>query len=99
MAVDGTYKVTMQSPRGPQEATLTVTSSGGALSGTWAGQMGSQPISEGSVDGDSAKWTVKIQSPMGELALAFAGNVSGDKIDGTVQFGAFGSGTFAGSRA
>jgi hypothetical protein len=99
LAVDGTYKVTMQSPRGPQDATLILAASGGALSGSWAGQLGSQPIGDGSVDGESAKWTVKLQTPMGEIALAFDGKVNGDKIDGTVQFGAFGSGTFAGSRA
>lgn len=89
----------MQSPRGPQDATLTLAASGGALSGSWGGQMGSSAISDGTVDGDSAKWTVKLSTPMGEIALGFDGKVAGDKIEGTVQFGAFGSGTFSGSRS
>jgi hypothetical protein len=33
------------------------------------------------------------------MTLGFKGAVDGDNISGTVQFGAFGSGTFNGARA
>jgi hypothetical protein len=36
---------------------------------------------------------------MGPMKLDFAGKVDGDKIGGSVQFGAFGSGTWEGTRA
>ena len=37
--------------------------------------------------------------PMGQLELKFTGTVDGDSISGNVQFGAFGSGTFSGTKA
>jgi hypothetical protein len=36
---------------------------------------------------------------MGAMTLSFKGKVEGDNINGDVQFGSFGSGTFTGTRA
>lgn len=99
MAIDGVWNVQMQTPRGTNPATLTLASSGAQLSGTWAGPMGSQQFTDGSVDGSKVSWTVKMQGPMGEINLAFAGQVTDNAIQGTVQLGNFGSGSFSGTRA
>ncbi len=99
MAVDGKWNVTINSPMGSRPATLELVSAGSALSGSWSGQQGAQEFSGGKVDGDNIEWTVNMSGPMGAMALVFAGAVSGDSISGTVQFGSFGSGTFAGTRA
>jgi hypothetical protein len=89
----------MQTPRGTNPATLTLASSGPELSGTWAAQMGTQQFSGGAVDGSKVSWNVKMQGPMGEINLAFAGQVDENAIQGTVQLGNFGSGSFSGTRA
>ena len=99
MAVDGTWNIQMQTPRGTNPATLTLAASGAELSGSWAGQMGTQQFSGGSVDGGKVSWNITVQGPMGEMKLAFAGQVDGSAIQGTVQLGSFGSGSFSGTRA
>ncbi len=99
MAIDGVWNVQMQTPRGTNPATLTFATSGAELSGSWASQMGSQQFSGGSVDGGKVNWSVKMQGPMGEINLVFAGQVEENAIQGTVQLGNFGSGSFSGTRA
>ena len=49
MAVDGNWNITMSTPMGERKATLTVTSAGGALTGTQgadgnSGEMGIGPM-------------------------------------------------------
>ena len=99
MAVSGTWNVTMNTPMGSRDATLELTASDSDLSGRWSGQQGSTDFSGGKAAGDHAEWTVHVQGPMGAMDLGFAGDVNGDSISGTVQFGAFGSGTFSGTKA
>ncbi len=98
MAVDGTYNITLGTPMGERPGTLTLNTDGAALSGKFDGQQGAQEFDGGSAEGDAVKWSVTINGPMGEMKLDFDGKVDGDDIDGTVQFGAFGSGTIKGSK-
>jgi hypothetical protein len=99
MSVDGTWKITMNTPMGSRDVTVTLDSSGGGLGGQIEGAQGSQALTNGTVDGDSATWDVEMAGPMGAMTLSYAGVVEGDAIKGTVQFGAFGSGDFSGARA
>lgn len=99
MSVDGTWKVTMNTPMGARDVTLKLDSSGDGLGGQIEGAQGSQAITNGTVSGDSATWDVEMNGPMGAMTLSYAGAVEGDTIKGTVQFGAFGSGDFSGTRA
>jgi len=98
MAIDGKWNITMQSPMGAREATAEFTAAGSELSGSFGGAAGTVPLG-GTVDGDKASWAAKVPSPMGEMELKFDGNVDGDALTGNVAFGAFGSGTFTGTRA
>ena len=99
MAVDGDYDITLNTPMGARPGKLTLASDGAALSGTLTGDQGQQAFDGGSVDGGAVKWSATVTGAMGEMKLDFDGTVDGDDISGTVQFGAFGSGTFTGSRA
>lgn len=98
MAVDGTYKIVMTTPMGDRPATVALVADGGALSGTFGGDQGSLPFAGGTTSGDDVSWSATINGAMGEMKLDFAGKVSGDTLAGTVQFGAFGSGAFTGTR-
>ena len=53
MAVDGTYKIEMESPMGKMEITLTLKTDGDSLSGSSASQMGTTEFSGGKVNGDN----------------------------------------------
>jgi len=96
--IDGDWKVTLNSPMGAQDATLTLTTDGNSLSGKMVGAQGTQEFEGGTVDGSSLAWNVKMTQPM-PMDLDFSADVDGDSISGKVKLGAFGDATFAGSRA
>lgn len=96
--IDGDWKVTLNSPMGAQDATLTLTTDGSSLSGKMVGAQGTQEFEGGTVDGSSLVWNVKMTQPM-PMDLDFSADVDGDTISGKVKLGAFGDATFAGSRA
>lgn len=99
MAVDGTWNIMLATPMGERPATLTLKTEGNALSGSFGGPQGSQDFSGGTADGDKVNWKNNFSGAMGPMELTFDGQVDGDNISGTVQFGAFGSGTWKGTRA
>ena len=99
MAVDGTWKLTIETPMGTQESTLVLSTAGGQLTGTQsAPNGGSKPIEEGSADGNNVAWDASISKPM-PMTLKFSGTVDGDSISGKVKLGMFGSASFSGTRA
>lgn len=98
MAIDGRWTVTVNSPMGPLQSELEVTSNGGSLSGTQRASGDERAIYDGSVNGDDVSWSVDISQPI-PATLTFRGSVDGDTLQGSVQAGAFGSFPFLGSRA
>ena len=97
MAVDGTWNLTMTTPMGDRNATLSVQSAGGTLTGTQAADGNSTEIFDGTVNGDDLAWKVSITSPM-PLTLDFKGKVAGDTISGEMGIGFMGSFPFSGAR-
>jgi hypothetical protein len=98
MSADGTWNITTNSPMGAQDATLTLTTDGSALSGQMSGAQGTLDITGGTVDGDSLSWKTSLTQPM-PIDLVFSATVDGDSISGTVELGSFGNATFSGTRA
>jgi hypothetical protein len=99
MAVDGTWNLTLKTPMGDRPVTVTLTTEGNDLSGSFESPQGTQTFDGGTASGDEATWSTMFNGAMGEMKLDFVGTVDGDNIDGTVQFGQFGSGAFSGTRA
>jgi hypothetical protein len=97
MSVDGTWKITVQTPMGSQISTVDLVSDGTSLTGTQSGNGESGPIYDGSVEGDTATWKVDITRPLA-LSVTFKATVDGDSISGTANAGAFGPSPFRGSR-
>jgi hypothetical protein len=98
MAVDGTWNLTMSTPMGERNATLSLKSSGGTLTGTQGADGNSTEIFDGTVNGDDVAWKVSITNPM-PLTLDFSGKVAGDSISGEMGIGPMGSFPFTGIRA
>ncbi|MFN3236926.1 MAG: hypothetical protein ACE37D_07690 [Pseudomonadales bacterium] len=98
MSADGTWNITLNSPMGAQQATLTLATEGGALSGSMAGPQGTQEFTGGTVDGNNLAWTIDMTQPM-PMKLEVSAEVAGDEISGNVKLGAFGDASFSGSRA
>ena len=98
MAVDGDWNLTMTTPMGERDATLSVKSSGSTLTGTQGAEGNSAEIFDGTVNGNDVAWKVSITNPM-PLTLEFTGKVSGDAISGEMGIGPMGSFPFTGKRA
>jgi len=98
MAVEGKWNLKIKTPMGEQGGVLDLKTEGGKLTGNMSGNMGSVAIENGSVAGDAVKWSAKVTSPM-PIQLDFDGKVEGDALSGSVKLGAFGTSTFAGTRA
>jgi len=98
MAVDGTYKIEIDTPMGKQESKLTLKSTGAKLSGTMESSFGTASFSGGTVKGNEVAWDMEINSPMGKMALSYKGKVTGNDIAGEVKAGDFGSSPFKGSK-
>jgi hypothetical protein len=98
MTVDGTWNITMSTPMGERNATLTLKNSGGTLTGSQGADGQSTEIFEGTANGDDVAWKVSITNPM-PLTLAFTGKVAGDSMTGEMGIGPMGSFPFRGTRA
>ena len=98
MAADGTWNLTMQTPMGERRSTVTLSTAGGALTGTQEAEGNTTDIAAGTVSGDSVSWQVSITNPM-PLTLTFNGTVDGNSLNGSADTGMFGSFPFEGTRA
>jgi hypothetical protein len=98
MAVDGNWNITMSTPMGDRQTTLSLKSAAGALTGTQEAEGNSAEIFDGKTSGDDVFWKVSITNPM-PLTLEFTGKVSGDSISGEMGIGPMGSFPFTGTRA
>lgn len=97
MAIDGTYKVEMTTPRGPTTGEIIIKSAGNTVSGTYKTQRGDQAFT-GTLDGNKAKWTINVQSPMGSMAIGYDLTFSGNEVTGTVSMGQFGNSPLKGTK-
>lgn len=98
MAVDGDWNLTMTTPMGERQATLSLKQAGGALTGTQGADGNTAEIFDGTVSGDAVNWKVSITNPM-PLTLEFIGTISGDSMSGEMGIGPMGSFPFNGVRA
>jgi hypothetical protein len=95
--VDGTWDCVTASPMGEQKTALTVTSAGDSFTGEMSGALGSMPITDGTVNGDTIGWAMEVKMPF-PMRLDCKATVSGDALNGTVTAGAFGSFPMTGTR-
>ena len=98
MAADGTWTLTMDTPMGERRSTLTLSTSGGTLTGKQEAEGNTTDITDGTVNGNDVSWKVAITNPM-PLTLTFSGAVDGNSLTGTADTGMFGSFPFQGTRA
>ena len=99
MGVDGTYNITVDTPMGKMESTLTLVINGDSLSGNaTSAMMGTVEFSGGKVDGNSFSFEMEMNSPMGKMEMSNTGTVDGDNISGEVK-SSMGNSAYTGTRA
>lgn len=97
MAIAGDWKITIQTPMGPQDADLTVAPSGDAFTGHIAGELIPARDISGKIDGDTASFSFDITQPMA-LTIDVKLTAAGDLLEGTARLGMFGDSKITGRR-
>lgn len=99
MSVEGQWNVTMDTPMGTQQFSLTFVQAVGTWSGTMVGgRTGTAELSSVKVEGAAVSFEAKVNSPMGSVKLSMSGTVAGDAISGVCKT-MFGNADFKGVRA
>ena len=99
--LDGNYQCSIDTPMGAQSFLLTVKVAGDSFAGKASGAMGGESGSlafDGTVDGDTISWTMPVPKPM-PITLTCRATIDGDRLDGKVKAGIFGSYSITGERA
>ncbi len=97
--IDGSWSVTVNSPRGTQQATLELAARGASFGGVWEGPRGRQEFDGGRFDQGNLEWEIEMSGPRGTMTLSFRATLEGDRMSGQVTFGSFGEGSFLAERA
>ena len=88
MSIQGQYKVTVKTPVGMQEGSLTLVPDGESLSGVLTNPKGDSEFSGGTISGVIDSLVVnlkKIRTPMGRLKAHVTGTVEGDTFTGDAK--------------
>jgi hypothetical protein len=89
--LSGTWSAAVTLDAGSGTATFVLKQSGDALSGTYTGALGEAKVT-GTVKGDAVEWSFD-NADAGKVK--YTGTVKGGgKIEGTVEYGQLGKGTF-----
>lgn len=85
MPIPGTYKITVKTPLGPQEAKLTFVVEGEELSGAIENIKGRSDFSGGTITGDKVHFFARISTPIGRIRAEIDGRVEGDRFTGAAK--------------
>jgi hypothetical protein len=85
MSVQGTYRIAVKTPLGPQEAKLTLVVEGTALSGAIENVKGRSDFTGGTVSGDAVSFKARISTPIGRVHADIIGRVDGDRFTGSAK--------------
>jgi hypothetical protein len=95
--VTGTWIMSVQTSAGSGSPTFTLVQTGDSLSGTYKGQLGEAPVT-GTISGNDITLEFNIDAQGQSLTIKYTGKVDGKSVSGNVALGAFGSGTFTGTK-
>ena len=86
--VSGKWEMTWEGPQGPVTQTVNFEQDGeklkGTITSTFQGQTRESAL-EGSIKGNKVSFTVKRETPRGEMVTEYSGTVEGDTMKGTMQ--------------
>ena len=95
--LSGKWLLTVESPNGTGSRDLTLVQVGNDLTGEIASSRAIGDL-EGTVDGDQVTFVAVVYMESGSFDITYTGTIKDDEMEGTVDFGSYGSGTFTGRR-
>lgn len=96
--VDGDWEISVHTPQGTRNVKASFTLDGTKLGGTIRGSAGSIPI-EGTLTGKEIKFSYSIPFQGSTMTITMTGEIDGDDMKGTADFGGFAAGDWTGKRA
>jgi imidazolonepropionase-like amidohydrolase len=97
--IAGTWRMTIDSPQGVQSVSATFTQNGSSFSGKISGlPTGDAEISNGRVDGNRASWSLALSFGAQSFNLDFNGDITGNRMTGSVALGPMGNAPFTGEK-
>lgn len=91
------WKITLQTPMGPQEMTAQINREGNGFTGRIESPMGAENITDGRIAGDTLSWTMDVKKPMA-IKVSFEVTVQGGTMSGHAKLGMFGKSKLTGTR-
>jgi hypothetical protein len=82
--VAGVWTVSVETPQGPRESTLTLVQQGTVLTGTIKGARGENPVT-GSVAGNVVKFGYTLNMQGNEIKIDYEGTVDGSAMTGVAK--------------
>ena len=95
--ISGVWLLNVESPMGREDIVARFEQTGAALSGAMNTKGVDVPLS-GGVNGDAVQFDMTFDVRGNPLTLKYTGTVDGDAMEGTVNFGPMGTGSFSGRR-
>ena len=83
--MNGTYRVSLKTPFGPQAGTVTLVEQNGALSGSIDALGAKNPFSGGTAQGNRFSFSGSLRTMVGRIDYTAEGVVEGDTITGTAR--------------
>lgn len=94
----GDWVLTVESPNGTGTRQVTFEQDGTQLRGTISSSMATGPL-EGTIEGDQVHFVAVVAMDTGDFEVTYDARIEdGRLVDGTVDFGDYGFGTFTGRR-
>jgi len=91
--ISGKWKATAEGPQGQMERTFTFKVDGSKVTGeSTSAMMGTSPISEGKIEGDTITFVLTGKFGDQEVKLNYKGKISGDEIKFTSEMAGGGGG-------
>lgn len=95
--VTGPWDLTITSPQGTREAKASFKQEGEKLTGALKNPRGELPL-DGEVKGKEIKFKYTIKFQDQDMVITMTGNVDGDTMKGSADFGGFAQGDWSGKR-
>ena len=96
--VSGNWNLSVETQRGTNTPTMTLTQKGKELTGTYHSQRGDQPLT-GTIEGNDVKFSYAIGGGDRSRTINYEGKVEGDSMSGKVVMGQMGEGKFTATKA
>lgn len=97
MSIDGDWSVDLEFLRGQARHALQLTCANSEVSGRYRTQFGQRDVS-GTLDGDQIQLRASVHYEHVGATYLFSGRVDGDRMEGTVALGEYGSARFTATR-